>query len=161
MQPYKRLNKGTLALLLAGALATGGVASIGMQAFAQTSTASNTQATITNPAQDTAETGGKDAKDENAVLPTGGISETQARAAITVKYPGVAIQHIELEDNNGTVVYGAKLADKTEVTVDATTGVVAQEPADQEGVEHQDGVNSGKDVNEAPGTETNDGPDEQ
>ena len=63
--------------------------------------------------------------------------------------------------DSGAVVYGAKLADKTEVTVDAKTGVVAQEPADQEGVEHQDGASSGKDANEAPGTETNDGPNGQ
>ncbi len=163
MQPYKRLGKGaTLALFAAGLMATGGVASIGMQAFAQTSTASNTPVAITTQAQDTADTAdtGKEAQDENVSLPAGGITETQARAAIGAKYPGVAIQRIELEDNNGTIVYGAKLADKTEVTVDAKTGVVAVEAADQESVEHQDKGGSA-DANEAPGTETNDGPDGQ
>ncbi len=161
MQPYKRLGKGaTLALFAAGLMATGGVASIGMQAFAQsgtptTSTAITSQSTAQNPADTDKET-----QDDNAILPAGGISETQARAAIATQYPNVTIRHIELEDNDGTVVYGAKLSDNTEVTVDAKTGVVTQEAADQEGIEHQNGY-KGNDANEASGTETNDGPDGQ
>jgi HSP20 family molecular chaperone IbpA len=146
MQPYKRLGKGaTLALFAAGLMATGGVASIGMQAFAQTPTAPNTPAAITTQAQDTTDNG-KDGQDENAVLPAGGISEAQARAAITAKYPGMTIKDIELEVKNGTVVYGAELSDKTDVLVDAKTGVVSQEAPD---------------ANEANDTEINDGPDGQ
>jgi hypothetical protein len=146
-----------VALLVAGMMATGGIASIGLQTFAQSNPASNTPVVTTPQAQDIADNG-KDGQDENVVLPTGGISEAQARTAITAQYPNVAIQHIELEDNNGTIVYGAKLADKTEVIVDAKTGVVTKEVADQEGIEHQD---FGKSDTEANGVETNDGPDTQ
>ena len=155
-----QFNKKTLALFTVGILGIGGVASVGVQVFAQTSTPTASPV-VTTQAADSKDAVGdaKDTKDENVALPVGGISETQARALISAKFPGVAIKRIELENNNGAVVYGAKLSDKTEVTVDAKTGVVLQEASDQEGVEHADGDYSGKDMNEAPGTETNDGPD--
>ncbi|GEM_PF-6104496 len=155
MQPNKRMSKATLALFAAGMLGVGSVASVGIQAFAQSSPTSTAPATITTQAQDTAENA-TDGQDENAVLPAGGISEAQARTAITTQYPSVTIQRIELEDNNGTIVYGAKLSDKTEVTVDAKTGAVAQEAADQENVEHQDSGKPDTGTPEANDVETND-----
>lgn len=155
------MSKGALAVLAVSMMTAGGAAAIGAQVFAQTSTTTvspTSSPVVTTEAQNTNESA-KDTQDENVALPVGGITEAQARAAITAKYPSVAIKHIELEDNDGTVVYGAKLADKTEVSVDAKTGAVAQEAADQEGTEHANGNHSGDDLNEAPGTETNDGPD--
>lgn len=106
MQQYKRMSKRTLALLVAGMMATGGIALVGIQAFAQSNLASNTPVSATAQTQDV----------------------------------------------------GAKLSDKTEVIVDAKTGVVTKEVTDQEGIEHQD---SGKLDREANGVETNDGPDAQ
>lgn len=155
------MSKGALAVLAVSMMTAGGAAAIGAQVFAQTSTPT-TSPVVTTQTQDVKDVGSdpKDSQDENVALPSGGITEAQARAAIAAKYPNVAIKHIELEDENGVVIYGVKLADKTEVTVDAKTGAVAQEAADQEGVEHANrGDHSGKDLNEAPGTETNDGPD--
>ncbi len=131
------MNRGALALLVAGALATGGVISIGAQTFAQTSPTTTAPAAVT-------ETQDLQDNDANVVLPTGGISEAQARAVITAQYPSLTIQSIRLEDENGTVVYGAKLSDGTEVTVNVTPpGTVAQETADQEGIEHQGGKGHG------------------
>ncbi len=152
MQPYKKLSKGaTLALFAAGLMATGGVASVGMQAFAQTSSTSSAPVAVTQ-AQDTTD------NEANVVLPTGGITEAQARAAIMAKYPGVTIKQIELDNKNGSIVYGAELSDKSEVIVDAKTSAISQEPADHEGIDQQD-KGGQNDANEAPGTETNDGPD--
>lgn len=157
------MSKGALAVLAISMMTAGGAAAIGAQVFAQTTTTAVSPTTspspvVTTQAQDTKESL-NDPQDENVALPVGGLTEAQARAAITAKYPSVAIKHIELEDINGTVIYGVKLADKTEVTVDAKTGVVTQEAADQEGIEHANDNHSGNDLNEAPGTETNDGPD--
>ena len=151
------MSRGAIAMLAVSMMTAGGAAVIGAQVFAQTSTPT-TSPTSATQVQDIKESE-NDPQDENVVLPVGGLTEAQARAAITAKYPGVAIKHIELEDNDGATVYGAKLADKTEVTVDVKTGAVAQEAADQEGVEHSGGDNPGKDLDEALGTETNDGPD--
>lgn len=145
MQPNKRLSNGSLALLVTGMMVTGGVASVGIQAFAQSSPTSSAPAAITTQAQDTADNG-KDGQDENTVLPTGGISETQARAAITAKYPGLTIKDIELKVKNGAVVYGTELSDKSDVLVDAKTGVVSQEALD---------------AHETNGTDVNDGPNGQ
>ncbi len=155
-----QLNKKTLALFGAGMLAVGSIASVGMQVFAQSSPASTPPVAITTQTQDIVDNA-KDAQDENVALPAGGISEAQARAAITTQYPNITILHIKLEDNNGTIVYGAKLSDKTEVTVDATTGVVAQESADQGGIEHQDSGKSDTGGQETNGVETNDRPNGQ
>ena len=142
-----QIDKKTLAAFGAGMLAFGSIAAVGLQVFAETPHASTTSTVGGASAQDKADND-KGGQDENVALPAGGISEAQARAAIAAAYPNIAIQRIELESNNGTVVYGAKLVDKTEVTVNAITGAVMAEPADQEGVEHH-GSYVGKDANEA------------
>ncbi len=153
------VSKRTALLLTGLGLAVGTAGAVGISVFAQQApaTTSPVQATqtTTTPAQaviDPQDSNDKqDAPDANVALPAGGISETQARAAIATAYPSVTIQRIELEDNNGAIVYGAKLSDKTEVTVDAKTGAVAKEAADQETTEHANNPNFQKDTNDAAG----------
>jgi hypothetical protein len=138
MKPNKRMNRGTLALLALGMFGVGSVASVGLQASAQTPATPVAPTTVSADIQDGPDGGQNDAPDQKAVLPVGGISETQARAAITAKYPGLTIKDIGLEDKNGSVVYSAELSDKTDVIVDAKTGVVSVEASDSTEVESTD-----------------------
>jgi uncharacterized membrane protein YkoI len=151
MQTYKRMSKSTIAALALTMMATGAVASIGAQTYAQTAPTNGAAQAITSPEEkDTEVTGAEQDAETAAVLPTGGISEVQARAAITAANPGTTITRIELEDEDGVMQYNAKLANGTEVTVDAKTGAVTTEQADKE-----DGKGDASD------TETNDGADGQ
>lgn len=158
------VNKKTLAVFTAGVLAVGGVASIGAQTYAQTT--GTTSVSPSNMMSKLWHHGMDNDADDNVVLPQGGITEAQARSAITTAYPALTIKHVELEDDNGTVVYGAKLSDGSEVMVDVHTSAVTVEAPDQEDKEHQGrdgkghGGKEGRDQNEAAevqGTETSDG----
>lgn len=133
------VSKKTATLLTGLGLVVGTAGAIGVQAFAQQTTPTQTPPTQTVPttqAQTQGPSEQNDGPDKSVTLPAGGVTEAQARVAIQTAYPNSIINRIELEDNNGSIVYGAKLADKTEVTVDAKTGVVATEAPDQEGTEH-------------------------
>lgn len=133
------VSKKTAMLLTGLGLVVGTASAIGAQALAQQATSAQTptaQVTPTAEVQTKAAPEQNDQPDKNVALPTGGVTEMQARAAIQTAYPNSPITRIELEDNNDSIVYGAKFADKTEVTVDAKTGVIATEAADQEGTEH-------------------------
>lgn len=130
MKPYKRMSKGaTLALFTASMIGVGGLASIGLQTYAQTS---NTQSSATHAP------GYRNHDNERrVVLPSGGITEAQARTVVTTQYPSLTIRHIRLEDEDGVVVYSVKLSDNTEVNVDAVTSVLTPETDIQESSEHQ------------------------
>ena len=140
----------TMALFAAGLISTGAIASIGLQAFAQTPNATTAQSSHQ------AWFGGDD---DNIALPEGGISETQATDAVTATYPTLTIKHIHLENENGGIVYSAKLSDGTEVIVDAITGAVSLETEEQEATEHQNRGLGHKGHDEANDVEVNDGPD--
>ena len=146
------------AILLTGlGLAVGTAGAVSISVFAQQAPATTspvqTSQTTTTPAQAAADpqdsNDKQDAPDANVALPAGGITEAQARAAILAAFPSLTVQRIELEDNDGTIVYGVKLSDKTEVTVDAKTSVVAKEAADQETAEHANNPHFQKDDNDA------------
>lgn len=147
MQPNKRLNKSGAMLLALGMLGTGAVASIGFQAFAQTSpTASPTEVTadiLSDQADETnsvlAEPAGGDgdgemnddneANEVQPLLPSGGVSEAQARAIAEKAYTGNGtVTQIELEDEDGVVVYGVEFTEsdgnEVDVKINAQTGAV-------------------------------------
>ncbi len=61
------------------------------------------------------------------------ITADQAMAAARAAYPGSRVQRVELENDNGCLVYGVSLSNGLEVKVDAGTGVVLhQEQEDSE-----------------------------
>lgn len=67
------------------------------------------------------------------------ITADQAMAAARAAYPGSRVQRVELENDNGCLVYGVSLSNGLEVKVDAGTGVVLhqeQEDSEDEGQEH-------------------------
>lgn len=142
----------TMALFAAGLISTGAIASIGLQAFAQTPNATTAPSSYQ-------ESFGDD--DDNVTLPYGGISETQAIDAMTASYPNLTIKHIHLENENGGIVYNVKLSDGTEAIVDVLTGAVSLETEEQEVTEHQGRGIEHKGQDEANDIEVDDGPDGQ
>ena len=71
--------------------------------------------------------------------PLAKITADQAMAAARAAYPGSRVQRVELENDNGCLVYGVSLSNGLEVKVDAGTGVVLhqeQEDSEDEGQEH-------------------------
>ena len=61
------------------------------------------------------------------------ITADQAMAAARAAYPGSRVQRMDLENDNGCLVYGVSLSNGLEVKVDAGTGAVLhQEPEDSE-----------------------------
>lgn len=73
------------------------------------------------------------------------ITPDQAKAAALAQFPGASVQKVELDNENGTVVYSVQLTDSSgkgwDVKVDAGTGMVLRSEADgPEGAEHDDGV---------------------
>jgi hypothetical protein len=67
------------------------------------------------------------------------ITADQAMAAARAAYPGSRVHRVELENDNGCLVYGVSLSNGLEVKVDAGTGVVLhqeQEDSEDEGQEH-------------------------
>lgn len=70
------------------------------------------------------------------------ITADQAMATAQAAYPGSRVQRVELENNNGCLVYGVSLSNGLEVKVDAGTGYVLhqeQEDSEDEGQEHAQG----------------------
>jgi len=64
------------------------------------------------------------------------ITADQAMAAARAAYPGSRVQRVELENENGCLVYGVSLSNGLEVKVDAGTGIVLhqeQEDSEDEG----------------------------
>jgi hypothetical protein len=127
----------------AGALATAflvGSVSLG-SVFAQTTPApsSATQpaprpgapaATETGEQADTA----NDTSEAAALASQAKVTADQARAAALAKVPGATIGKVELDNENGAVVYSVKLVDSAgtgqEVKIDATSGTVLSTQAD-------------------------------
>jgi hypothetical protein len=64
------------------------------------------------------------------------ITADQAMAAARAAYPGSRVQRVELENENGCLVYGVSLSNGLEVKVDAGTGAILyqeQEDSEDEG----------------------------
>ena len=138
------------AAYLVGSLTLGG-------AFAQTAPAPTApaQSQAEQPeaagAPETAESTGANEQSEAAALASQAkITADQAKAAALAQFPGATAGRIELDNENGTVVYSVKLTDsagkRQDVKVDASTGKVLQSQA--EGAE-------------TPGSGGQEGPDAQ
>jgi uncharacterized membrane protein YkoI len=70
------------------------------------------------------------------------ITAEQAKGAALAANPGATITQIELDNENGTLVWGVELADGTEVKVDAGSGQILyteqSEENDNDEVEYED-----------------------
>ena len=109
---------------------------------------------------DTAGSAANEATDTATLAPLAKVTPDQASAAATAKVPGTAGK-VQLEDENGNVVYGVEVTSasgsRTDVKVDAGNGTVLhQEPNDESGAEKGDGATETKGGPESS-TETNDG----
>jgi uncharacterized membrane protein YkoI len=141
MQPNKRMSKSTAILLALGMFGTGAVGSIGYQVYAQTSSMSDSAEMSAEYLADPVDDDAHEADEVDEVepaLPAGGITEQQARSLIMASHPGVTIMNIELEDENGVLLYGAELSDDTEVNVDAVTGQVTLDPEDADDADDEE-----------------------
>ncbi len=69
------------------------------------------------------------------------ITADQAKAAALAKFPGATVKQVELQDENGTLVWGVTLTDASgtaqDVKIDGTIGQVLSAEAD--GAEGSDG----------------------
>jgi len=71
--------------------------------------------------------------------PLAKITADQAMAAAQAAYPGSRVQRVELENDNGCLVFGVSLSNGLEVKVDAGTALVIhqeQEDSEDEGQEN-------------------------
>ena len=70
------------------------------------------------------------------------ITAEQAKEAALAANPGAIITQVELDNENGTLVWGVELADGTEVKVDAGSGQILyteqSEENDNDEVEYED-----------------------
>lgn len=98
---------------------------------AEAALAPSSQETSGEP--DLSESEDGEADDAPVSLPTGGISADQATAAALAAFPGTSAVSVDLDDENGTIVYSVELGDGREVKVDAADGtVIASESADKD-----------------------------
>jgi len=71
--------------------------------------------------------------------PLAKITADQAMVAARAAYPGSRVQRVELENDNGCLVYGVSLSNGLEVKVDAGTAAVLQhEQGDSEDEDNED-----------------------
>lgn len=71
--------------------------------------------------------------------PLAKITADQAMTAARAAYPGSRVQRVELQNDNGCLVYGVSLSNGLEIKVDAGIGVVIyqeQEDSEDEGQEN-------------------------
>jgi len=127
-------SSGAMGVLTAGYLL--GSVSLG-GALAQTAPTTPTPAQAQNaPAakESQGQSEGNDAAESAALASQAKITADQANAAALAQFAGGTVKKTELEDENGTIVYGVKLTDSAgkqhDVKVDATTGKVLQAEAD-------------------------------
>ena len=65
--------------------------------------------------------------DDSASIPSGfiaGITEAQARSTAQARLPGKTVKKIELEPENGVMVYSVRFTDDSRVDINATNGAV-------------------------------------
>jgi len=68
------------------------------------------------------------------------IKADQAMAAVQAAFPGATVKRVELDNENGCLVYSVDLSNGMEVKVDAGNGnVIHKEPAGREGHEGREG----------------------
>lgn len=128
-------------LLAGGAVAAAAVGGIATLAGAQSDSSPSTSA----PADESGESA--------ALQSQAKITPDQAKQAALAAVPGTA-DKVELENENGTVVYGVEVTDsagqKTDVKVDAGNGSVVSKEVDTENDNGAEGANEKADANETP-----------
>ena len=127
------LGSGLTATLL-GAFLLGGVALNHASAAPPTY---STLAAVSTPAASPAPSEAPEANEANepALNPAQvKITADQARQAALAKFPGATVQGVELQDENGTLVWGVSLTDASgaaqDVKVDGNSGQVVSVEAD-------------------------------
>jgi uncharacterized membrane protein YkoI len=125
-------GSGVLGVLTAAFLL--GSVSLGA-AFAQTQTAPTPAAqSQTAPAAKEKKGEANEQAESAALASQAKITVDQAKSAALAQFPGGTVKQTELEDENGTIVYGVELTDSAgksqDVKVDATSGKVLKVEAD-------------------------------
>lgn len=131
------INKKTTGLLLGIGLLIGGLAAAGYAVNAQKNSA-QPAASIQSEKDDSE-------MEAPAVLKAGNISAEQAKQAALAGRTGVTAGQITLEDDQDGQSYEVKLSDGSEVDVDATTGKIIDDAAEDGG---QDDASGQDDQNE-------------
>ena len=159
MQPNKRMSKSTAMLLALGMFGTGAVGSIGYQVFAQTEPINDPTTVSTEVLADP-----MDEMDTSLVDPVGGdddgemdddnedssslalqatLTEQEVRTIAQDAYAGNGtITQVELEDEDGVIVYGVEFTEsdgnEVDVKINAKTGTVVKIEDDRTDSEEDD-----------------------
>ena len=79
------------------------------------------------------------------------ITEQQARATVLAANPGATVVEVELDDEDGTVVYDVELSNGVDVEVNAQTGAITSTEQAEGDDEHEDAEGAeGPEDSEAP-----------
>jgi len=137
------MNKKILTLTLAGVLALGGT----VVAYAATSKADTTS---NNAGKAVTKEQLKEADDQdlNAADIKTGITEDQAKQTALASVKNGTFQSIELEDEDGVIVYGIEIQSENQtydVKVDANTGSILKTDQDNDAAEKDQVENEGQD----------------
>jgi len=87
------------------------------------------------------------------------ITAEQARDAVLAAYPGATVTEVELDNENGCLVYSIELGGDLDVRVDAGNGVILGIESDEDG-EHEDEGDVDDDEDHHDDDEDNDEEDE-
>ena len=101
--------------------------------------------------------GKTEAEEQAALQPLAKISPEQAQAAAVAANPDTTATKVELDAENGFVVYEVALSNGMEVKVDAGDGKILH--TEQAGAEDEAGEQD--EVNEGPENEANEGPEDE
>ncbi len=124
------MKKKILTLTLVGAMALGGTA------VAYASTANKAVDAASNPAAKTvSEEQSNDEQELTAENTKTAITEDQAKQTALASIENGAVKEIELEDEDGVIVYGVEIQsgnDTYDVKIDANTGAIIKSEQDNE-----------------------------
>ena len=168
MRDMSRTTKAVLgtAVAIGVAVGAGGIASAVSSSGGDADRSQEPAYTSSITVDDTAES--SEADEANALAGLAKITADEARAAALAAVPGTA-EEVELENENGNVVYGVEITDASgaefDVKVDAGNGAILAQEADDaeegdaeeanggdeaEDDEADEGAESNDDANEAP-----------
>lgn len=161
MRDMSRTMKAVLgtAAAIGIAVGAGGMASAVSSSGGEADTSQEPAYTSSITVDDTAES--SEADEAAALAGSAKITADEARAAALAAVPGTA-EEVELENENGNVVYGVEVTDANgaehDVKVDAGNGTVLAQEADDadegdeanEGAEGDDDAESNDDADEGP-----------
>ena len=157
------MGAGAGTLLMIGALGAGPVATL---AQSEPDTSVTTQASEGEQEQEPTYVGsiqvdesaveGSEADEQTALAELAQISAADAEAAALAANPGSQANEVELEDENGWLVYDIELSNGLGVKVDAGNGEILATEAEESGAEDDSGKEDDEDESEENESEESD-----